>query len=169
MPSGALPIPRGMQDPGLCPLASWAPGPALLEWCLPAVRRPPPGAACSRDPVKCAPATPAPSCTWLAGCGLLSPGCTSSVSAPGNLGAPLPVLESCPSSLRAPFHLRRFLKLLLLRGWAFLSWRSLPPALARLLPGAPPSLDSFLFIFFHLPTLLEVQTLLYVAFQLFSL
>ena len=35
-------------------------------------------------------------------------------------------------------------------------------------PGAPPPRDSFLF-FFPLPTLLEAETFLSVAFQLFSL
>ena len=53
------------------------------------------------------------------------PGRPSSVSAPGTLRASLPLLGSCPR--QAPFRPGRLVKLLLLRDWAFLSWRLWQP------------------------------------------
>ena len=40
---------------------------------------------------------------WPTVCGMLSPWCTSSVSVPGNLEAPLPLLRFCLSSLLSTF------------------------------------------------------------------
>ena len=71
---------------------------------------------------------------------------TSSVNDPGNLGAPLPLLGSCRSSLQAPFPSGRLLKLLLLRDGAFLSW--------GLSPGSswgPSPLDAVLFLYYFFP------------------
>ena len=62
-----------------------------------------------------------------------------------------------------------FLKFLLLQGWDFLSQRLSPLALAHLLTVPLPHLILLYFMFFHLPTLLEVKTLLSVAFLVFSL
>ena len=76
------------------------------------------------------------------------PGCSSSVSDLGDLGAPLPLLGSCPSSLGVAFHPGRLVKFLLLGDWAFLSWRLSPPSLSLAPQRAFPPLDVFsLFIF----------------------
>ena len=104
-------------------------------------------------------------------CVVRSPlGRSSSVSAPGRpegIPAPPEILPELPASA---FWSARLVKLLLLRAWAFLSWGHSPPGLSLVPHGAPPPWMLFyFFIFFHLPTLIEAQTLLTVAFQLFSL
>ena len=63
---------------------------------------------------------------------------TSSVSDPGNLGASLPVLGSCQSSLQVPFHPGRLVNFLLLQVQLSCPGGTGHPALARLLAGPLP-------------------------------
>ena len=89
-------------DLGLCPPAPWALGPALLELPLPGPRIPLRAVLLPEQPPELLPG-PAwhefqpfrelcPRCVARS-----SLGCSSSVSAPGSLGASLPLLESCLS------------------------------------------------------------------------
>ena len=75
----------------------------------------------------------------------------------------------CTFNRANEFAIRRLLKFLLLRDWAFLSWRISLPGLSPAPLGGPSPTGFFFIFFFRLPTLLEAQTLLSVAFQLFSL
>ena len=101
----------GRQDPGLCPPAPCHPGPVLLEsrsWArapggtgrTPLAEPPPDPRLLPEAPL--GPLQPFTKTRHRAWCAL--PGVTSSVSAPGRLEAPPPLLRSCPSSLPAPFH-----------------------------------------------------------------
>ena len=182
--SCALPasvFPGGTQDPGLCPPGPWDPRPVLLELrsrgggprrqqgTAPSIQ-----SCClsfSRGPTG---RTPALYQAQYEVCGALSPGHTSSVSDLGNLEAPLPLLRFCPSSLLNAFpsgkNLVRIFKVLASPGLGFPVWRLLLPGPSPALHGALPHLILFYFYFFFcLPTLLEAQTLLSLAFQLFSL
>ena len=156
--------------------APWDPGPALLESRSRGsgsqrAQRPPPRAAPGPPGFPPPPrpcrvrSSPLPRSAGVWGAVPPAP-CTSSVSDPGRLEAPLPLLGSCPNSLLSPFpsgkNLCRFLKFLLLQEGAFLSWGLCRGALACSSWGPSP-LDAFLFIFFHLSTLLEAKTLLSVA------
>ena len=124
LPASACP--RGSPDPGLCSLVSWAPGLALLESRSPGCAAPSAwscclshGLGCSWGPTRRALQPFRELSLWCVAHS--PPGHTSSVSVPGSLRTSLPLLGSCLSSLRVPFHLGRLVKLLLLRDWAFLS------------------------------------------------
>lgn len=104
-------------------------------------------------------------------CNELSSGHPSSYSDSGHLEASLPLLQFCPIFLLSTFlsgkTQAQIFKVLASPGLGF---RAPEAFVSPLLPGSrgsPPPL--VFFFFFHLPTLLEVNTFLYVAFQLFSL
>ena len=86
------------------------------------------------------------------------PGCTSSVIDPGKQQASPPLLQFCSISLLSAFpsgkNPVRLLKFLLLRNWALQSWGLLLCGLTPAPCGAPPLLDSFLFIYFFPPSYL---------------
>ena len=85
---------------------------------------------------------------WV--CGRLSSQCTSSVSDPGRLETPLPLLRFSPSSLLSTFLWERilcgFLKFLLLWDWAFLSQEAFAVSLSPA-PGGSPFPHLILFYF----------------------
>ena len=103
-------------------------------------------------------------------CGVLSPRCISFISDLGRPEESPPLQKFCLISLLSAFpswkNLVWIFKVPASPGLGFPVLEALPTS-----PGprrTPPPLDSFLFYFSHLPTLLEVKTLLSVAFQLFS-
>ena len=90
------PVPGGVQDPGLCTPCALGSGFCAAGIALPGLPplEPIPH-SCSRGPP---PAAPALYHAWPPGCAALYPGRTFSVSDPGNLGSPLPLLQYCPGS-----------------------------------------------------------------------
>ena len=169
------PVPGGMQDLELCPPAPWFLGPVLLK-------------LHSLGPSSRSPLCPEPLPELPRPCRVLSspllclacsvwftlPQHTSSVSDPGRVEAPLPLLRFCLVSLLSMFpsgkNLVRIFKVPPSLGLGFScagGFHCL--ALACLLTGPLPHLILFYIFCFPPSTLLEVQTLLSAAFQLFSL
>lgn len=131
----------------------WRPGlPGLCCWtCAPGLCSPLRCGASARAAAEVAPGSSWACCSPLensaAGCGVPSPGCRSSVSAPVSLRVSLPLLGSCSNSLLAPFRQGRLMKLLLLGVGPFLSWGTRRLALAQLLAWPLP-LRYLLFLYF---------------------
>ena len=103
--------------------------------------------SCSRGPAGC----PLQSFTAVGpGCGVLSPRRSSSVRDPGSLGAPRPLLGSCPRSLPAPFYPGR-IRVDFFRSCFSRTGLSYPGVSRCAAPRGGPSPTEFFFIYLFFP------------------
>ena len=149
----------GLRNPLLCGASAGAAPELLRGHAGPSPGEPPP-----EPPPSCSRFHPCQCCNPLgssaAGCGMLSQGRRSSVSVPGRLGASPHLLGSCSNSLRAPFHLGRLVKPLLLLDGAFLGLSYPGGTCPGLSPAPQPGssqgsspLDAFCFFISFFPCL----------------